>query len=55
MKEIVLESFGKINLALDVLYKRNDGYHEINTLMQQIDLKDRVIIKKQRKGTRNPM
>lgn len=50
MKEIVLESFGKINLALDVLYKRNDGYHEINTLMQQIDLKDRVIIKNKEKG-----
>lgn len=44
MKEIVIEAFGKINLALDVLYKRPDGYHEINTIMQQIDLKDRVIL-----------
>ncbi|CCQ93892.1 4-diphosphocytidyl-2-C-methyl-D-erythritol kinase [[Clostridium] ultunense Esp] len=50
MDEIVLESFGKINLALDVLYKRDDGYHEINTLMQQIDLKDRIIIKNREKG-----
>ena len=40
MKELVLESYGKINLGLDVLYKRDDGYHEINTIMQQISLKD---------------
>lgn len=50
MEEIVLESFAKINLALDVLYKRDDGYHEINTLMQQIDLKDNIILRNREKG-----
>ncbi|MBU5313166.1 4-(cytidine 5'-diphospho)-2-C-methyl-D-erythritol kinase [Tissierella carlieri] len=45
MKEIVLESYGKINLGLDVLYKREDGYHEINTIMQQISLSDTLIIR----------
>lgn len=45
MKDLVLESYGKINLGLDVLYKRNDGYHEINTIMQQISLKDTISIK----------
>lgn len=40
MKELVMESYGKVNLALDVLYKREDGYHEINSVMQQINLKD---------------
>lgn len=45
MNEIVLDSYGKINLSLDVLYKRDDGYHEINTIMQGIDLKDRVKLK----------
>ena len=40
MKELVLESYGKINLALDVLYKREDNYHEISSIMQQISLKD---------------
>lgn len=50
MDEITLDSFGKINLALDVLYKREDGYHEINTLMQQIDLKDKVKLKNKKKG-----
>jgi 4-diphosphocytidyl-2-C-methyl-D-erythritol kinase len=42
MQKIEMESFGKINLALDVLYKRQDNYHEINTIMQQISLRDRL-------------
>lgn len=44
MKKIIMESYGKINLGLDVLYKREDGYHEISTIMQQIALKDTLII-----------
>ncbi|NLX62633.1 MAG: 4-(cytidine 5'-diphospho)-2-C-methyl-D-erythritol kinase [Tissierellia bacterium] len=50
MDEIILDAFGKINLALDVLYKRHDGYHEINTIMQQIDLKDTIILRNRPKG-----
>jgi len=50
MNEIVLDAFGKINLALDVLYKRDDGYHEINTIMQQIDLKDTIILRNRHRG-----
>ena len=50
MKEITLKSYGKINLGLDVLYKRQDGYHEINTIMQQIDLCDTLIIKENKEG-----
>lgn len=38
-------AYGKINLALDVLYKREDNYHEIKSVMQQIDLADRLILK----------
>ncbi len=45
MKEIVIESYGKINLGLDVLYKREDGYHEISTIMQQISLRDTLTIR----------
>ncbi|WP_313755651.1 4-(cytidine 5'-diphospho)-2-C-methyl-D-erythritol kinase [Tissierella sp.] len=45
MKEIIINSYGKINLGLDVLYKREDGYHEINTIMQQISLNDILIIR----------
>lgn len=45
MKEIVMESYGKINLGLDILYKREDNYHEIKTIMQQISLSDTLIIR----------
>ncbi|KGX90087.1 4-diphosphocytidyl-2C-methyl-D-erythritol kinase [Pontibacillus halophilus JSM 076056 = DSM 19796] len=32
----------KINLALDVLYKRPDGYHEVEMVMTTVDLSDRI-------------
>jgi len=35
-----VRSFAKINLALAVLGKRADGYHEIQTVLQTIDLHD---------------
>lgn len=50
MKELVMESYGKVNLALDVLYKREDGYHEINSVMQQISLKDTLIFSDLKQG-----
>lgn len=36
----VIRSYAKINLTLDVLGKRADGYHELATVMQAIDLYD---------------
>ncbi|HHV27111.1 MAG TPA: 4-(cytidine 5'-diphospho)-2-C-methyl-D-erythritol kinase [Tissierellia bacterium] len=50
MEELIIEAYGKVNLALDVIRKRNDGYHDINTIMQQIDLKDIVTIRDREKG-----
>lgn len=50
MKKITLESHGKINLSLDVLGKREDGYHELNTIMQEIELKDTIILEKRDSG-----
>lgn len=50
MEELIIESYGKINLALDVLYKRQDGYHELNTVMQQISLSDKLIFKEIESG-----
>ncbi|UOQ44678.1 4-(cytidine 5'-diphospho)-2-C-methyl-D-erythritol kinase [Halobacillus salinarum] len=32
----------KINLSLDVLHKRNDGFHEVEMVMTTIDLADRI-------------
>lgn len=37
-----MKSFAKINLGLEVLGRRPDGYHEIRTLFQSIDLYDRL-------------
>lgn len=34
----------KVNLVLEVLGKREDGYHEIDTILQEIELADRVTI-----------
>ncbi len=40
MKKITLNSYAKINLSLDVTDTRADGYHEVETYMQIIDLSD---------------
>jgi 4-diphosphocytidyl-2-C-methyl-D-erythritol kinase len=44
------KAYGKINLALDVLYRRDDGYHEISSIMQQVSLHDTVIIEEGGRG-----
>ncbi|MDD4564623.1 MAG: 4-(cytidine 5'-diphospho)-2-C-methyl-D-erythritol kinase [Eubacteriales bacterium] len=44
MKEIAVKAYAKINLCIDVLGKRPDGYHEILTVMEQIDLVDFVTV-----------
>ena len=48
MDEISLKALAKINLGLDVLGKREDGYHDVRMIMQTIHLYDRVEIKKTR-------
>lgn len=50
MEKIILKAFAKINLALDVLGKRNDGYHEVEMVMQGINLYDLVELEKTEKG-----
>ena len=41
-----LKAFAKLNLSLDIRGKRPDGYHELDTIMQSIDLFDAVLIRK---------
>ena len=48
MDEISLKALAKINLGLDVLGKREDGYHDVRMIMQTIHLYDRVEMKKTR-------
>lgn len=44
--EIIERAPAKINLGLDVLYKREDGYHELEMIMASIDLADRLSFRK---------
>ena len=44
MKSIELKSRAKINLSIDVLGKREDGYHLVEMIMQTIDLYDIINI-----------
>ena len=39
-----IKAYAKINLHLDVLRKREDGYHDVNTVMQSISLCDDVSV-----------
>lgn len=49
--ELILSSFAKINLLLHVVNKRKDGYHNLQTIFQTIDLHDRLTFRF-RKGKR---
>ena len=44
MTKMQITAFAKINLVLDVLRKRDDGYHEVSMVMQAIDLADTVLL-----------
>ena len=48
MDDISLKALAKINLGLDVVRRREDGYHEVRMIMQTIHLYDRLDIKKTR-------
>ncbi|MCQ2491958.1 MAG: 4-(cytidine 5'-diphospho)-2-C-methyl-D-erythritol kinase [Lachnospiraceae bacterium] len=45
MKELQLRGYGKINLGLDVVRKREDGYHELRMIMQTVELYDVITMK----------
>lgn len=50
MEEILVKCPAKINLSLDVIGKRNDGYHELQMIMQSVALYDEILIEKSSKG-----
>ena len=45
--------YAKVNLTLDSLSKRDDGYHEIDSIMVRINLFDKLIIKKNKENKFN--
>ncbi len=48
MSAIRVQAPAKINLALRILKRRDDGYHELDTLFQAVSLSDTVVLSERR-------
>lgn len=46
MDKLELKALGKINLGLDVLGRRENGYHDVKMVMQTVYLYDKIILQK---------
>lgn len=46
MDRLELNAYAKVNLGLDVLRRREDGYHELRMIMQTVDLYDTLTLEK---------
>jgi len=49
MREVRISASAKINLRLDILGKRSDGFHELRTIFQTISLHDEIILRTSRR------
>jgi 4-diphosphocytidyl-2-C-methyl-D-erythritol kinase len=49
MREVRIPAFAKINLRLDILGKRPDGFHELRTIFQTISLHDELRLRASRR------
>lgn len=50
MKKLEVKAYAKINLSLDVVRRRPDGYHDVKMIMQTVGLYDVIIIEKTEHG-----
>ena len=48
--ELILQAAAKINLYLDILGRRSDDYHEIESIIQSVGLYDKIILRPKRRG-----
>ena len=46
MEQITRKAYAKINIGLDVLRRREDGYHELKMIMQTVDICDDLVFEK---------
>jgi 4-diphosphocytidyl-2-C-methyl-D-erythritol kinase len=49
MNEVRVPAFAKVNLRLDILGKRPDGYHELRTIFQTVSLHDELRLRSSRR------
>ena len=59
MREIRIPAYAKVNLRLDILGKRADGYHEVRTILHTLTLHDTLQLRASRRpgatrGERRP-
>ncbi len=52
MKELRLNAYAKVNLALNVLQRRDDGFHEVETVLHTIALHDEITLRESGEGIR---
>lgn len=50
MAELTVKAYAKLNLTLDILRRRNDGYHDMRMVMQSISLHDIVTLRQNDSG-----
>ncbi len=50
MNTIILESYAKINIGLQVLNQRPDGYHNLHTIFQELEFHDTITLTKIENG-----
>lgn len=50
MKKVVTKSFAKINLSLDVLGRRENGYHDVCMVMQTVSVFDLITVERIKSG-----
>ena len=53
MKNLHIRSFAKINISLNITKKREDGFHELDSVMLPISLHDSLVISKLKNTTDN--
>ena len=51
MKTITLLAHAKLNLSLDISGLREDGYHQMDMVMQSVSLSDRVSVQREERLT----
>ena len=54
MERISINAMAKINLGLDVLRRRENGYHDVKMIMQTVNIYDTLeFVKKEESGENN--